>query len=97
MLITQTEFPQLLTIQPNIFEDTRGYFFESYNKNVFAKAGLTMEFVQDNQSKSTKGTLRGLHFQNPPFAQGKLVFVIKGKVLDVVVDIRKASPSFGKY
>lgn len=97
MLITQTGFPELLIIQPKVFEDTRGYFFESYNKDVFAKAGLAMEFVQDNQSKSKKGTLRGLHFQNPPFEQGKLVFVIKGKVLDVVVDIRQASPCFGKY
>jgi dTDP-4-dehydrorhamnose 3,5-epimerase len=93
----QPDIPGLLIIQPDVFYDARGYFFESYNKDKFIQIGINAEFVQDNQSLSAKGILRGLHFQNPPFAQGKLLSVIKGSVLDVAVDIRKNSPSYGKY
>ena len=96
MEIIQTGIKDLIIIKPRVFEDERGYFFESYNKNVFHQNGLTMEFVQDNQSLSQKGVLRGLHFQDPPHAQGKLVRVINGAVLDVAVDIRKDSPTYGK-
>ena len=84
-------------IKPRIFEDDRGYFFESWSKDSFLKVGLDLDFVQDNQSLSQKGVLRGLHFQNPPFAQGKLVRVIKGAVVDVAVDIRKNSPTYGQH
>ena len=87
----------LLVIKPRIFEDDRGHFFESWNEESFAENGLDLDFVQDNQSLSRKGVLRGLHFQNPPFAQGKLVRVIKGAVLDVVVDIRKESSTYGQH
>lgn len=86
-----------LLLKPRLFEDDRGYFFESYNQNNFIASGIDAEFVQDNQSLSSKGVLRGLHFQNPPFAQGKLVRVVSGAVLDVAVDIRPASPTFGQY
>jgi dTDP-4-dehydrorhamnose 3,5-epimerase len=87
----------LLVIKPKVFEDERGYFFESYNEQLLEQAGLAAKFVQDNQSLSQKNVLRGLHFQMPPFAQGKLVRVIKGAVLDVVLDIRKNSPTYGKH
>lgn len=87
----------LFIIRPKIFYDERGYFFESYNEELFHKNGLPVSFAQDNQSMSKKGVLRGLHFQNPPFEQGKLVRVISGSVLDIVVDIRKGSPTFGKH
>ena len=87
----------LLVIKPRIFEDDRGHFFESWSKDSFLKVGLDLDFVQDNQSLSQKGVLRGLHFQNPPFAQGKLVRVIKGAVVDVAVDIRKNSPTYGQH
>jgi dTDP-4-dehydrorhamnose 3,5-epimerase len=97
MKIIPTEIPDLFIIQPKVFEDNRGYFFESYNKKAFDDAGIKTVFVQDNQSLSQKGVLRGLHFQKPPFAQGKLVSVIKGAVLDVAVDIRKNSSSYGKH
>lgn len=97
MKITTTSIPDLLIIQTNVFEDDRGYFYESYNKNLFLKHGIDTDFVQDNQSLSQAGVLRGLHFQNPPYAQGKLVRVIKGAVLDVAVDIRKQSPTYGKH
>jgi len=93
----QTPIPGLLIINPDVFFDTRGYFFESYNKEKFKKIGIDIEFIQDNQSLSSKGIVRGLHFQNPPFAQGKLLSVIKGSVLDVAVDIRKDSKCYGKY
>jgi dTDP-4-dehydrorhamnose 3,5-epimerase len=96
MNITKTEIPDLLIVQPKVFEDPRGYFYESYNKKVFSENGINVDFVQDNQSLSQKGVLRGLHFQEPPFAQGKLVSVIKGAVLDVAVDIRKDSPTYGQ-
>jgi dTDP-4-dehydrorhamnose 3,5-epimerase len=97
MKIIQTEIPDLLIIEPKVFEDQRGYFYEAYNKKIFRENGITAEFVQDNQSLSQKGVLRGLHFQAPPHAQGKLVSVIKGAVLDVAVDIRKNSATYGKY
>jgi dTDP-4-dehydrorhamnose 3,5-epimerase len=97
MEIKQAPIPGLLIIQPDVFYDPRGYFFESYNKEKFNKIGIDAEFLQDNRSLSSKGIIRGLHFQNPPFAQGKLLSVIKGSVLDVAVDIRKGSKFYGKY
>jgi len=92
-----TQIADLFVIQPKVFEDDRGYFYEPYNKKVLAEMGITDDFQQDNQSMSQKGVLRGLHFQNPPFAQSKLVRVIQGAVWDVAVDIRKGSPTYGKY
>ncbi|HNW98251.1 MAG TPA: dTDP-4-dehydrorhamnose 3,5-epimerase [Bacteroidales bacterium] len=97
MEIKCTEIPGLLIIQPKIFYDARGYFFESYNKIKLSESGFKADFIQDNQSMSSKGTLRGMHFQRPPFEQGKLVTVIKGAVRDIVVDIRKNSKFYGKY
>jgi dTDP-4-dehydrorhamnose 3,5-epimerase len=97
MEIIETKIKGLLIIKPKVFEDSRGYFFESYNEGVFKKHNLNPYFVQDNQSLSHTGVLRGLHFQSPPFDQGKLVRVITGSVLDVAVDIRKNSPTYGEY
>jgi dTDP-4-dehydrorhamnose 3,5-epimerase len=97
MEIISTPIQDLLIIKPDIFKDERGYFFESYNYEKFEKILGNIHFVQDNESKSQAGVLRGLHFQKPPFAQGKLVRVIKGSVIDVAVDLRKDSPTFGKY
>tara|TARA_R110001592_G_scaffold16073_6_gene68814 strand:- start:1211 stop:1744 length:534 start_codon:yes stop_codon:yes gene_type:complete len=98
MNIISTGIEGLLVIEPSIFEDERGYFYESYNKERFDSLGIfSGAFVQDNQSKSNKGVLRGLHFQNAPFAQGKLVRVISGSVLDVAVDLRKDSKTYGKH
>ena len=97
MQVIQTNLSGLIVIQPKVFEDTRGYFFESYNKALFHKHNMADEFVQDNESLSQKGVLRGLHFQNPPYAQAKLVRVITGAVLDVAVDIRKKSPTYGRH
>jgi dTDP-4-dehydrorhamnose 3,5-epimerase len=97
MQIISTPFEGLFIIQPRVYEDARGYFFESYNKNVFLKHGIVTEFVQDNESLSQKGVLRGLHFQNPPHAQAKLVRVVCGAVMDVAVDIRSNSPTYGKH
>lgn len=97
MRTESTKIQDLKIIYPSVFEDSRGYFFESYNKEIFAKQGIKEEFFQDNQSLSHKGVLRGLHFQNPPHAQSKLVRVVMGSVLDVAVDIRKNSPTYGKY
>jgi dTDP-4-dehydrorhamnose 3,5-epimerase len=97
MELVNTGIEGLWVIKPKVFADARGYFLESYNKKLFASHGLNLDFVQDNQSLSHKGVLRGLHFQNPPFAQGKLVRVITGAVYDVAVDIRKNSPTYGKY
>lgn len=97
MQITKTFIEGLLIIQPQYFLDKRGYFFESYNVKKFKENDLLMEFVQDNISKSQKGVLRGLHFQKPPYDQGKLVHVLKGEVLDVAVDLRKDSPTYGKH
>ncbi len=97
MQIQTTPIEGLLIIQPQIFEDPRGYFYESYNKQKFTEAEIDFEFIQDNQSLSQKGIIRGLHFQAPPFEQGKLVRVIQGAVNDVVVDIRKNSKTFGQH
>jgi dTDP-4-dehydrorhamnose 3,5-epimerase len=97
MEFKKTSIEGLIEIYPRIFGDARGHFFESYRQEIFAKNGIPFEFVQDNQSFSSAGVLRGLHFQNSPFAQGKLVRVITGKVIDVAVDIRPNSPTFGKY
>jgi dTDP-4-dehydrorhamnose 3,5-epimerase len=87
----------LCVITPRVFDDPRGYFFESYSKKSFIEAGITDDFVQSNQSLSQKGVLRGLHFQAPPHAQSKLVRVIQGSVLDVAVDVRKNSPTYGQH
>ena len=97
MEIITTKINGLLIIKPRVFEDERGYFFESWSKEAFKNNGIEIDFVQDNQSFSSKGVLRGLHFQNPPFSQGKLVRVIQGSVLDVAVDIRKDSPTYGEH
>lgn len=95
--IIKSEIPDLLVIEPDIFEDTRGYFFESYNKKRFIEAGLDIPFVQDNESRSEFGVIRGLHYQLAPFAQSKLVRVIEGEIMDIAVDIRRKSPAFGKW
>jgi dTDP-4-dehydrorhamnose 3,5-epimerase len=96
MEVRELEIRGILEIRPNVFEDERGYFFESFNEKTFAKLGIQNQFVQDNQSYSKKGTIRGLHFQLPPYEQGKLISVVSGKALDAVVDIRKTSPTFGQ-
>lgn len=97
MEIIETKLPGLLVIKPRVFEDERGYFYESYNKKTWEANGIDYDFVQDNQSKSNYGVLRGLHYQLNPHAQAKLVRVLEGKVLDVAVDIRKGSPTFGQW
>jgi dTDP-4-dehydrorhamnose 3,5-epimerase len=97
MNITEAKLKDVLTIEPSVFEDSRGFFFESFNSVTWEKQGLPFQFVQDNQSFSSKGVLRGLHFQQGEHAQGKLVRVITGKVLDIAVDIRPESPTFGKW
>lgn len=97
MNIIQTELEGAVILEPKFFADERGYFFESFSQKEFEKNVLKTSFVQDNESRSTYGVLRGLHFQKAPDAQSKLVRVVKGKVLDVAVDIRKGSPSFGKH
>ena len=97
MEIIKTKIDGLLIIEPTVFKDDRGYFFESYNEQRFKKLGVVDDFVQDNQSCSQKGVVRGLHFQKPPYAQAKLVRVLRGAVLDFAVDIRKGSPTYGQY
>jgi dTDP-4-dehydrorhamnose 3,5-epimerase len=98
MKATPLSIPDVLLIEPEVFEDARGFFFESFREDIFRKeTSLNISFVQDNHSKSSKGVLRGLHYQLPPHAQGKLVRVLEGEVLDVAVDIRKSSPTCGKY
>ena len=97
MNFTKTSIEGLFIIEPRVFKDGRGYFFESYSKAKFEEAGINIDFVQDNQSFSAKGTVRGLHAQFAPHAQAKLVRVIQGRVLDVAVDVRKGSPTYGKY
>lgn len=97
MKIEKTFIEGLYTIVPRVFEDERGFFFESFQEKKFKDEIANVDFVQDNQSYSKKGVLRGLHLQNPPYAQGKLVRVISGKALDVAVDLRKNSPTFGKH
>ncbi|MFD2161211.1 dTDP-4-dehydrorhamnose 3,5-epimerase [Paradesertivirga mongoliensis] len=95
MTFTETSIEGVLIIEPKVWQDDRGYFFESFNKRIFEEAGIAADFVQDNQSCSQRGTLRGLHAQANPFAQGKLVRVIQGSVIDIAVDIRKNSPTYG--
>lgn len=97
MKFIKSELEGVYIIEPHIFEDDRGYFFESYSKKYFENAGLYYNFVQDNQSKSCYGTVRGLHFQKGEHAQAKLVRVLEGTVLDVAVDLRKSSPTYGKH
>jgi dTDP-4-dehydrorhamnose 3,5-epimerase len=98
MRIEKTAFRDLLIIHPRVFPDQRGYFFESFNENSFADAtGLNLRFVQDNESRSSRGVLRGLHYQISPYAQSKLVRVVQGEVLDVVLDIRPDSPTYGEH
>ena len=96
MKFTETEIPGLLIIEPDVFADSRGYFFESYNYGKMKEYGILTQFVQDNQSKSEYGVVRGLHYQVNPFAQAKLVRVIEGRIFDVAVDIRKGSSTYGK-
>ena len=98
MKATSLAIPEVILFEPTVFTDERGFFFESFNHKKFEEAvGYSVNFVQDNHSKSTKGVLRGLHYQLPPMAQGKLVRVTQGEVFDVAVDIRKNSPTFGKW
>lgn len=97
MNVIPTEIRDVVIIEPRVFNDARGYFFESYSKKEFDEKVRRVDFVQDNESCSTRGVLRGLHFQRPPFTQSKLVRCVKGAVLDVAVDIRKGSPTFGKH
>jgi dTDP-4-dehydrorhamnose 3,5-epimerase len=97
MTIETTNIQDLVIINPTVFEDARGYFFEAYNQNAIAAEGIQINFVQDNQSFSKRGTLRGLHYQNPPFAQTKLVRVLQGEIMDVVVDLRKDSSTYGQH
>jgi len=96
MPFIKTEFRGLLIFEPKIFEDNRGYFFESYNQRVFSAEGIEINFVQDNQASSTFGVVRGLHYQLEPYAQTKLIRVLTGTIIDAVVDIRKNSPTYGK-
>lgn len=98
MEVIKTELDGVLILKPRIFNDSRGYFFESYNKRLFEESvGRHVDFVQDNESASTRGVMRGLHFQRPPHAQAKLVRCVRGRVLDVAVDIRKGSPTYGRH
>jgi len=97
MKVIETAIPEVKIIEPRIFEDERGYFFESFNEKEFKEKVCDTTFIQDNEAKSSYGVLRGLHYQKPPYAQAKLVRVIKGEVLDVAVDIRKESPTFKQW
>ncbi|NMB80462.1 MAG: dTDP-4-dehydrorhamnose 3,5-epimerase [Ignavibacteria bacterium] len=97
MIFEKSFIDGLVLVKPDVFEDPRGYFFESFNQKKYYEGGIDTKFVQDNISKSVKSTVRGLHYQIPPFAQGKLCSVVTGKVLDVAVDIRFGSPTYGKY
>jgi len=97
MKILSTSLEGLVLIEPNVFGDARGYFLESYQQEAFRNAGIDADFVQDNESCSSVGVLRGLHFQHPPHAQGKLVRVVRGRVWDVAVDIRRESPTYGQW
>ena len=97
MNVLETKIPGVVIIEPRLFPDARGYFFESFSKREFEEKVGKIDFVQDNESKSSYGVLRGLHFQKPPYAQSKLVRVVKGAVLDVAVDIRKGSPTYGQH
>lgn len=97
MNIIKTDIDGVVIIEPNIFKDSRGYFFESFSQREFDEKVAPIKFVQDNESKSTYGVMRGLHFQKPPYTQSKLVRCVKGAVLDVAVDIREGSPTYGKH
>ena len=97
MNVIKTAIEGVIIIEPRIFTDARGYFFESFSQRIFDEQVRTIKFVQDNESKSSYGVLRGLHFQKPPYAQSKLVRCVKGAVLDVAVDIRKGSPTYGQW
>lgn len=97
MAFTTTGIPGLIVVEPKVFEDSRGCFFESYNENLFRENGIAARFVQDNQSSSSYGVIRGLHYQLPPYAQAKLIRVLAGTILDVVIDIRKGSPVYGRF
>ena len=97
MNIIETELPGVFIVEPKVFGDARGYFFESWNRAAFEAAGITNEWMQDNESKSCFGVLRGLHYQAAPYTQAKIVRAVVGSVLDVVVDIRKGSPTYGKH
>ncbi len=97
MKLTETSIPEVKIIEPQIFPDARGYFCETYQKQKFAALGITQEFVQDNESFSSKGVLRGLHFQRPPFAQAKIVRVLEGEILALALDLRAGSPTFGQH
>lgn len=97
MIVEDVFIKDLKVVKPSVFEDDRGFFYESYNKERYIANGITADFVQDNLSKSQKGVVRGLHFQKPPYAQGKLVKVIKGAVLDVAVDLRPSSETYGQH
>ncbi len=97
MNIIKTEIPDLLLLEPKIFADERGYFFESYSDKRFKEAGLDYNFVQDNESQSSYGVVRGLHYQLAPYSQAKLIRVISGRILDIAMDIRENSPTFGKW
>lgn len=97
MNVIKTDIEGVVVIEPRVFDDARGYFFESYSKRRFDEAVRPIEFVQDNESMSTRGVIRGLHFQRPPFSQSKLVRCVRGAVLDVVVDIRRGSTTYGRH
>lgn len=97
MIFTKLKIDGLFVIEPKVFNDDRGYFFESYNKKEFEQNGIFVDFVQDNESHSIKNVVRGLHFQKPPFAQDKLIMVNQGKVMDIAVDLRPNSPTFGQF
>jgi dTDP-4-dehydrorhamnose 3,5-epimerase len=97
MNVIKTDIPDLLIIEPKVFVDNRGYFFESYNYKTFISKNININFIQDNQSKSQFGVIRGLHYQLEPFAQIKLIRVLEGEIFDVAVDIRKNSPAYGKW
>lgn len=97
MNVIKTDIEGVYIIEPRIFNDARGYFFESYNKKEFDEKVMPVDFVQDNESMSTRGVMRGLHFQRPPYTQAKLVRCVKGSVLDVAIDIRKGSPTYGRH
>jgi dTDP-4-dehydrorhamnose 3,5-epimerase len=97
MAFIRTELEGLVIVEPTVFEDSRGFFFEAYNEKIFFQNGVDVRFVQDNQSKSSFGVIRGLHYQLNPSAQSKLVRVLEGRILDVAVDIRKTSPTYGQH
>ena len=97
MDIIQTKFDGVILLEPVIYQDARGYFFESWNRKTFKNLGLKYDWVQDNQSKSVYGTVRGIHYQKPPYAQAKLIQVLQGKILDIIVDLREGSPTYGNH